>query len=99
MIRTALFALFLAACGGSTANAPSPEPKQEEPPPATDTSEVPKDCDEACTTYGMCWEDVNGGEFSGGGECTSSCNELDEAGKQKYFQCIGQSDCDSVAKC
>lgn len=103
MMRTILFALLLAACGGGAKNAPSPgnetQPAagHETPPPEAATEgDIPTSCDDACTMYAVCYEDVYGGDFKGGGECVSSCEEKDEAAKKEYFKFIGESDCQKM---
>jgi hypothetical protein len=103
MIRTVLFALLLAACGGSSASAPSPEPKPEPPPAAEEDGKTepatPASCDDACTTYAMCYEEVHGEDFRGGGDCVSTCEERTAEEKEAYFDCVSGDDCGTVVKC
>ena|SRR5690349_288292 len=85
---------FVIACGSSQ--------KKPEPAPTTDTPATtapaagPVDCDEACTQYGVCYEEEYGGEFHGGGECTSSCNEMSETDRQAWGAKINAGDCHAL---
>ena len=96
MIRPLLLTCLLAACGGASKSAPAPgtdtQPAagHETPPPEAATDgDTPTSCDDACTLYAVCHEEVYGGDFKYGGECVSNCEEKDQAGQTEYFEFIG----------
>jgi hypothetical protein len=98
MNRLASLALVvLVACGSS------PPPKRPDPRPAgpgsasTPTAAepaAPATCDDACTAYAGCYEDVYKKDFERGGECVSSCEEMAEADRAKYIADWTASDAD-----
>jgi hypothetical protein len=70
-------ALGLAACGSS------PPPKRPDPRPPGPIAAAT--CDDACTQYAVCYEQVYSKDYSGGGECVTSCEEMAEADKSQYI--------------
>jgi hypothetical protein len=78
--------LGLAACGSS------PPPKRPDPrPPGPGSAATPTEpasaatCDDACTQYAVCYEQVYSKDYSGGGECVTSCEEMAEADRSQYI--------------
>jgi len=100
MIRRLLalaFLVGLVACGGAS----KPAPAAAEPPLGNDAASAPETttCEDACTSYAACYEEVNGADFHGGGECVSACEELADDARASYFTCVDSSDCAKVAAC
>jgi hypothetical protein len=96
ILRVLLLATFLAACGGSSASTPPPA----KPDPVKPEAAAVTTCDDACTQIATCWEEVNGGDYSGGGECTSDCEGKSDAERQTYFTCIGaHAECKDMLDC
>ena len=83
---------FIVACGSSQKK-PEPAPANDTP---TTTAPATVDCDEACTQYGVCYEEEYGGDYHGGGECVTSCNEMTEADRQAWGAKIDAGDCHAL---
>ena len=94
--RAFALVLGLAACGAAK---PAPAVKTAAPPPPPTVDASPMTCEDACTTYAACWEEENGRDFHGGGECVTACEELDEQARATYFTCVGSGDCTKVTAC
>lgn len=79
--------LGVAACGSS------PPPKRPDPrPPAPGSAAAT--CDDACTQYAVCYEEAYSKDYSGGGECVTSCEEMAEADRTQYIADWTASDAD-----
>jgi hypothetical protein len=86
-----IFVVLLGACGSgpapgttpsSPAKATSP-PTAAAPPPAAATAAA-VDCDDACTGYGICYEEYYKKDFRGGGGCVSSCEQKSPADQRAW---------------
>jgi hypothetical protein len=80
---------------------PTPAPRTDaapatNPPPATVTT-----CEDACTEWAVCWETLYGGDFRGGGNCVSACDELADADRGAHFVCVAGAtdDCKAMERC
>lgn len=104
-----IVALILVACA-SPAPAPTPTPTtapatEPAPEPATTPAPTPEPepditaCDDACTSWAVCWEELYGGDYRQGGSCVASCEELDDEARAAYFRCVSASDCKAMADC
>jgi hypothetical protein len=91
---------LLAGCGSSS---PAPAPAKPSAPAADDAS--PKtpaitNCEDACTEYAMCAEEVYGEEFTHGGACVSACEERAPEEQVAYFTCLGDAEtCTAMVDC
>jgi len=57
-------------------------------------------CDDACTAYAACWEEVNGGDFHQGGQCVDACEERSDADRAAWFKCIDDApECKDAVDC
>lgn len=86
MKKIALF-VMLAACASKSPPPATPAPAAPAPAPAPAAPAAPAaavDCDDVCTTFAVCWEEVNGGDFRGGGACVSNCEEMPEADRTAW---------------
>jgi hypothetical protein len=96
MIRALALLAVLVGCASSKpaakpTAAPAPESEM-----GTQGDAPPASCDEACTEYAICYEEVYGGEYTGGSACVEEC-EQDE---QAYFTCIANAaDCQATVAC
>lgn len=99
--------VLFAACGGghpdrSTVPA-APAPVAGAPAPATPApaeAAPALTCEDACTEIGSCYEEVNGGEYTEGGQCVSSCDDKSEAERAAYFACLrAAADCTGTLAC
>lgn len=81
----AVVAVLLLGCGASSSTTPPPSNAPPVVAPA-DAAAAPAtvDCDDVCTTYAVCSEEHYGGDFRGGGECVSSCEEMAEAARATW---------------
>jgi len=82
MNRVASTVLVLLLGCGSSPKRPDPRPPapgSAAPPAAAAT------CDDACTQYAVCYEQVYSKDYSGGGECVTSCEEMAEPDKSQYI--------------
>ena len=91
-MKLVLVAMVVAACGSS------PPPKRPDPrPPGPGSGATPTaaaTCDDACTQYAVCYEQVYAKDYSGGGECVTSCDEMAEPDKTQYIAEWTASDAD-----
>ena len=95
LARAPALLLILAACGGGSKSAPAPAPAPA--PAAVPAAPSEATCDDACTDFAMCHEEVYGGDFWGGGECIDRCEEAHET----FLACIAAAaaDCNATLKC
>lgn len=101
--------LVVVGCGGgkaaptpAAAPAPAPapaataDPASTAPAPAAE-ADGPETCDDACTEIAVCYEEIYGGDYRGGGACVDSCEERTDTDRAAYFACIGRTtDCEAM---
>lgn len=97
---------LLPACGSSSPALSTPaaasEPAPAAPPADDPASASPgvATCEDACTEYAVCSEEIHGGEFHGGGACVSDCEERSPEEQAAYFACISAADgCTATLGC
>jgi tetratricopeptide (TPR) repeat protein len=57
-------------------------------------------CDEACTSVAICWEEVWGGTYRGGTECTNRCEEKSPPARAAFFRCVDHpTNCKAMLNC
>ena len=106
-----LFALTAAACGLLACGAPpparTPPPAKPRAAPATQPAPAPAKklsteelCGQRCADFAVCWEEVNGGDFRGGSDCSMACEEAKPANRASWTRCIEQTaDCKKMMSC
>jgi hypothetical protein len=96
-----LIAMLLAACSSSTA--PAAAPTTPAPPvnePASPASPAATTCEDACTDFGFCFQEVHDGEegeFDSG--CMDDCENADDQDRLDFFDCIADKPCEAMMDC
>src|SRR5690242_9536052 len=92
--------VLLAACGGGSKPAPTEPAAAATDEAATPTEAAPPaepaTCEDLCTSYAICYEEVYGGDYRGGGECVADCESKAPADRDAWAAKVNGGDCKAL---